>query len=150
MTLLRFFIISILFIAGLSSFTLIPPNTEYSTVQVKITDIRNKTGNFVLGFYKDSESFSKREPFMRKEVAKSNYKDGVVFFELSLPTGNYGIALLDDENKNGKIDYGFLLPIEGFGFSEYYHRGLSSPKYDNFDFNVTSSNKTVVIKMKYM
>ena len=143
-----FFLIAMLLMtAAISSFT---TNTQQATVQVKITDIRSAKGNFVLGFYKDNKSFAKREPFMRKKVEKNNLRNGVVSFNISLPAGTYGIALLDDENKNGKVDYGFLLPKEGFGFSDYYHRGLTAPKFEDFDFRVTSSSKTVVIKVKYM
>lgn len=145
----------IVFICSLSLLTLLsafmsPTLEENPTVEVVVTDIRNAKGNLVMGFYKDSKSFSKREPFMSKIVEKTTMKNGVVKFKLSLPTGTYGIALLDDENKNGKADYGFLLPIEGFGFSDYYHTGIMAPTFDDFDFSVGNTNKSVTVKLKYM
>ena len=142
---LSFAVMGLILLGLMSSFYYSNP-----ILDVKITDVRNAKGNFVLGFYKDEKSFNKREPFMRKQVDKTNLKNGVVHFKLTMPPGTYGIALLDDENKNGKMDYGFLLPTEGFGFSEYFHKGLSSPKFESFDFNMASANKTVVIKVKYM
>lgn len=133
----------------LSSFSK-PVLDENPTIEVVVTDIRNGKGNLVMGFYKDSKSFSKRAPFMSKVVEKTTMKNGTVKFTLTLPAGTYGIALLDDENKNGKADYGFLLPIEGFGFSDYYHTGLLAPTFSDFDFKVASSSKSVTVKLKYM
>lgn len=121
-----------------------------ATIEVVVTDIRNSKGNLVMGFYKDSKSFSKREPFMSKVVGKTTMKNGVVKFTISLPPGTYGIALLDDENKNGKADYGFVLPIEGFGFSDYYHRGILAPTFTDFDFKLGTVDKRVTVKLKYM
>jgi len=121
-----------------------------STFEITITNIRSTQGEFVLGFYKDNKSFSKREPFMNKTIKKTKLKDGVVRYRMSLPTGTYGIALLDDENNNGKVDYGFLLPKEGFGFSDYYHRGLTAPSFDKFAFDLPTGGTTVKIKVKYM
>lgn len=121
-----------------------------STIEVVVTDIRNSKGNLVMGFYKDSKSFSKRQPFMSKVVEKTRMRNGVVKFKISLPPGTYGIALLDDENRNGKADYGFVLPIEGFGFSDFYHRGILAPTFTDFDFKLGTADKTVTVKLKYM
>lgn len=124
--------------------------SDEAIVEIKITDVRTTTGSFVLGFYKDNDTFTKRTPYMRKKIEKTTQKNGMVVYNLSMPAGTYGIALLDDENQNGKMDYGFILPLEGFGFSDYFHKGLSSPSFQDFDFTVGGSNKSVVIKVKYM
>lgn len=124
--------------------------TDEAIVEIKITDIRSTKGSFVLGFYKDNETFTKRTPYMRKKIEKTTQKNGIVVYNLAMPSGTYGIALLDDENQNAKMDYGFLLPLEGFGFSDYYHKGLSAPSFHDFDFTVGTTNKAVVIKVKYM
>lgn len=62
---------------------------------------------------------------------------------------NMGIALQDDENSDMKLDMGWLLPKEGHAFSDYYHSTmLRKPVYEDFDFFI-SSNKKVVMKMRY-
>jgi uncharacterized protein (DUF2141 family) len=44
---------------------------------------------------------------------------------------------LDDENSTGKMEYNmFGIPREGFGFSNYYHKGLLKPHFDAFSFSV--------------
>ena len=59
---------------------------------------------------------------------------------------------MDDENFNGKMDYNFIgIPKEGFGFSNYYHSGLTKPKLKSFAFEVIENKNTKVeVKMKYM
>jgi uncharacterized protein (DUF2141 family) len=37
---------------------------------------------------------------------------------------NMQLILLHDENKNGKIDKGFILPKEGIGFSNFQSIGF--------------------------
>lgn len=143
------FIFSLSLLSLLSAF-MKPTLDANPTIEVVVTDIRNAKGNLVMGFYKDSKSFSKREPFMSKVVDKKTMKNGTVKFVINLPAGTYGVALLDDENKNGKADYGFLLPIEGFGFSDYYHTGILAPTFNDFDFKVGSTDKSVTVKLKYM
>ena len=50
------------------------------------------------------------------------------------------------------MDYNFLgIPKEGFGFSNYYHTGLTKPKLNSFAFEVLENKNTKVeVKMKYM
>ncbi len=36
-----------------------------------------------------------------------------------IPQVKYAINIIHDENSNGKIDMGFLLPKEGIGFSNF-------------------------------
>ena len=66
-----------------------------------------------------------------------------------LPAGQYAIASLDDENSNGKMDYRFLLPAEGCGFSNYRHKGIKKPRFDDFDFELTQNNSLIRVEMQY-
>lgn len=120
------------------------------TLRVKVTDLRSAKGSLLIGLYKDQATFSKQKPYLSRKIEKSKLRNGGVNFTLSLPIGTYGVTLLDDENGNGKCDYGFFLPKEGFGFSDYYHRGLSSPKFDDFGFRLLKDDQSVVVKVKYM
>lgn len=123
---------------------------QASTLKVKVKGLRSDKGYILIGLYKDQSTFKKREPYLSKKYSKKTLRNGELFFNLTLPSGTYGVTLLDDENSNGKCDYGFLLPKEGFGFSNYYHRGLSSPRFEDFDFNLTKDEQTIVVKVKYM
>jgi len=87
---------------------------------------------------------------MIKTVSKSQASGGKLTVSYDLKPGTYGIAILDDENSNGKMDYGMVLPKEGFGFSDYYHTGMSSPTFDKFDFTLKNENRSVQIKVRYL
>jgi uncharacterized protein (DUF2141 family) len=57
---------------------------------------------------------------------------------------------LHDENKNGVIDKGFILPIEGIGFSNYETIGFSNrPSFEIASF-LLYNDKTIKIKMIYL
>lgn len=73
-----------------------------------------------------------------------------MFYELTgFSPGTYGVALLDDEDSDTKMDYGLVMPKEGFGFSDYYHTGWSSPKFDDFKFEL-NGNKSIKIQIRYL
>lgn len=122
-------------------------------VVVKVTNIRSNAGDIKLGVYPNQQTYEDDKPILKKFISKANIKDGVVQGEVYLSPGTYGIALIDDENNNGKIDYGFILPNEGFGFSNYYFEGLSlsKPALKKFAFTVsTGQTINVTVKVRYM
>lgn len=121
------------------------------TLKISITGLRSNSGSVILGFYINDQSFEDEKPLFSKTESKA----GAVNHTLTLTytgikPGTYGVVLLDDENNNGKMDFGWLLPQEGYGFSNYYHTGLTKPKLTKFSFVVTEGSKTVEIKVKYM
>jgi len=121
------------------------------TLHINVTGIRNFSGNIRLAFYSNSQSFDDEKPFFIKTVPKKNILNGALKISYSdLKPGIYGIAILDDENKNEKMDYGWVLPKEGFGFSDYYHTGMTRPKFEQFDFVLKNEEKAVEIKIRYL
>lgn len=121
------------------------------TLTVHITDIRNQHGEIRLGFFTDQQSFSDEKPRYIKILSKKSMQAGsLTFVTDDIPKGRYGIALLDDENRNGVMDYRFLLPVEGFGFSGYYHKGLRKPSFERFAFNWDGTQKRVTIRVRYV
>lgn len=120
------------------------------TLTVKIPNIRNTKGWIQLQIYKDQSSFRAEEPWKQTHISKKNLSGSGLIYRLSgFSEGTYGLALLDDENKNMEMDYKWLMPIEGFGFSDYYHRGWSRPVFDDFKFKL-NNDKTVVMKIRYL
>ncbi|HKC68064.1 MAG TPA: DUF2141 domain-containing protein [Bacteroidia bacterium] len=121
------------------------------TLKINITGIRNTEGSICLAFYNTQESFGKEQPLFVKTISKKGLTNGVLSYTYTgLKAGTYGIAMMDDENNNAKMDYGLILPKEGFGFSNYYHTGMSRPTFDKFSFTVSNADKTIEIKVKYM
>lgn len=120
------------------------------TIKVIIKNLRNKDGRIQLDLYKNAQEYENRKGEYRAYVSKTDVKDGwVVYYFKNIPVGEYGLALFDDENSNGKIDYGWLMPKEGFGFGDYYHTKWSTPKFSDFKFQLTG-DKTVTMKVRYL
>ena len=85
-----------------------------------------------------------------KIYKKDEVKNGDLTIVLPAREGINGIAILDDENNNQKMEFGLIFPAEGFGFSNYFHSGMSKPKFSQFKFYVdpAKSNSTS-ITVKY-
>ena len=121
-------------------------------ISVIIKDIKTPNGQILMGIYKDDVSFDKEIAYKKVQAFKTKISNGTLVVEVKLEPGKYGISLMDDENFNGKMDYNFIgIPKEGFGFSNYYHTGLTKPKLKFFLFEVIENKNTKVeVKMKYM
>ena len=132
---------------------LLPATTlNAQDVEVIITGIRAEKGQIVIGVFRDNESFRKEESFLEKRFVKNGISNGEMRVKFSLEPGIYGLSLLDDENSDGKMEYNFArLPKEGFGFSDYYHTGLTRPKFDSFKFSIDQSKKrTITVRIRYL
>ena len=121
-------------------------------ISLTIKDIKTSNGQILMGIYKDDVSFDKEIAYKKVQAFKTKISNGTLVVEVKLEPGKYGISLMDDENFNGKMDYNFIgIPKEGFGFSNYYHSGLTKPKLKSFLFEVIENKNTKVeVKMKYM
>ena len=65
--------------------------------------------------------------------------------------GRYAIALLHDENDNGKADRALgMMPKEGYGFSRDAKVRMGPPKFDEAAFEVGSKPVNQTIRMRYM
>ena len=119
-------------------------------VEVVIEGVRSKKGKLVIAIFKDQESFEKRTPIKKVVLNKSEIKRNEIVFTIS--PGTYGISVLDDENDNNIMDYNFFgMPKEGFGFSNYFHKGLSKPHFDSFQFEIIDGMiKKIDILIRYM
>lgn len=123
---------------------------EKHKVVVEVTNLRNAEGSVRIGVYTDDRSFKEKQPYLKKSFDKTSVKNGRLKIELLLPKGTYGVALLDDENNNGEMDYGWVMPEEGFGFSNYWHTGMTKPDMEQFSFKVGATFELEKIKVKYL
>ncbi|HOD87971.1 MAG: DUF2141 domain-containing protein [Bacteroidota bacterium] len=122
------------------------------SITFNITGIQKAIGRIHLGFFTNEKDYKIEKPTINKYISKKDLKNGKITVRFDdIPAGTYGVCLLDDENENGKMDYSFFIPQEGFGFSNYYHKGMSKPKFDSFKFDLDSGvHKVVEIKIRYM
>ena len=105
---IQFLIVAALVLIS-SAFTVKPPPTTYS-ISVKITNIRNKKGKIQLQLYRSQKAFKAQTPYKTYRLSKKDVKAKTLNFKITgLAPNHYGLALLDDENSNKKMDYGLVL-----------------------------------------
>jgi len=144
-------IITLLFIfLSLPIFTLSGQDGKYA-VTVKVENLRNSKGVVQFSLYNEDGTLpdEKYERYMKKQIGKIvNGSSSITFTDI--PKGIYAVNILHDENSNGKIDKGILLPVEGIGFSNYDSIGLTNrPDFSGASFTV-DSNMKIDIKIIYM
>ncbi len=122
---------------------------QMHSITVHVTNLKSNKGQLVISVFSNQTQFKNEKPIKSYTVKKSNVKAGKLKTLITLPPGTYGIALLDDENSNKKMDYRGPFPLEGFGFGDYYHRGMMRPVFSDFSFTL-SANKSLVAKMRYL
>ena len=129
-----------------------PKHISLVDIEITVKNIKTQKGKILIGIFKDNASFDKGKPFKSVQSSKESMKNGVLTIKTQLEAGIYGASLLDDENNNTKMDYNFIgVPKEGFGFSNYYHKGFSKPKFQTFQFEVKEAVSTKIdMAIRYM
>jgi uncharacterized protein (DUF2141 family) len=124
-------------------------DSTYS-ITITVTNIRNKKGFLRFKFYDDATAFPHDLGFLRIIVPKTKVENGTMTVTYHGFDSRYmGIALLDDEDGDMKLDFGWIFPSEGHAFSDYNHTSLLvRPTYADFRF-LLKGNKKVMMKMKY-
>ncbi|EMS77414.1 DUF2141 domain-containing protein [Desulfotignum phosphitoxidans] len=135
------------------SFSEATPEETYS-LTVKSVGFRNSEGEILFALYNKDGSIpdEKYKNYFKKGVSQIDKNGTATFIFTDLPKGSYAVNILHDENKNGKIDKKFLLPIpsEGIGFSNYESIGMSDrPNFSKASFLVKSDMEKV-IKVIYL
>ncbi|MBS1632455.1 MAG: DUF2141 domain-containing protein [Bacteroidetes bacterium] len=125
--------------------------TETYTLTVKVENLRNSKGVVQFALYNKDNSIPDEDykKYYQLEKAKIvNGKSEITF--KNLPKGKYAVNILHDENNNGKVDKGFLLPKEGIGFSNYQSIGLrNKPNFSKASFEL-NADKTIDVTVIYM
>jgi uncharacterized protein (DUF2141 family) len=142
-----------LFIATLLtiSFTEIAQAESTTSLTVVVNGIRNQTGEICLRVYNSEKGFP--------DNAKSEVKSGCTKITgnsikqvfSGLKSGNYAVAVVDDQNGDHKLNKDFFgIPEEGFGISRNPIVSISTgtPKFKNASFKV-DKNTTINIFLKY-
>jgi uncharacterized protein (DUF2141 family) len=120
-------------------------------LSLEVTGIRNTKGHIRVAVFTDEVQFRKEQPLNSIIFDKSQLIDNKMDeLIVNLNPGIYGIAVLDDENDNGKLDYKLIIPCEGIGFSCFEHK-LRKPDFDDFSFELKDGfPRKLKIRIKYI
>jgi uncharacterized protein (DUF2141 family) len=74
---------------------------------------------------------------------------GTLMFD-NLPSGTYALALIHDENGNGKLDTMMGIPKEGFGFSKNPAIRFGPPSFKSASVAIVAGKTDETVKVKYL
>ncbi|MXV38137.1 DUF2141 domain-containing protein [Flavobacteriaceae bacterium Ap0902] len=121
--------------------------SQTAKINIEVDGITNNQGNIGIALYNNANDFTIKE----YRATKVKAKQGKVYAAFDeIPAGEYGIAILHDENKNDKMDFNMIgIPKEDYGFSNNPAIVLSKPKFKEVAFPVKKGeSKKVKIKLK--
>ncbi len=106
-----------------------------ATVDVNVGTFRNTKGWLGCRLYSSATGFPKEPTSREQRVAITA---GIVRCTFTnVPAGTYAVAVMHDENGNGKLDSNFLgIPTEGYGVSNNHTHAMSAPTWDESKFEL--------------
>lgn len=120
-------------------------------IDVKIPNIKNSTGTIACALFESPEGFPNEFLQSATNIMMMKIRDTkarCIF--LDIPPGTYALAVIHDENMDGKLDTNFLgVPTEGYGFSSGAEAGLSAPSFEAASFSYDGQNLDLTIRLSY-
>jgi len=120
-------------------------------LDVTITNIRHSEGRLHLAIFDNDCDYNKENPVLTKHIDKDTLLCDTAQIEIPITPGTYALSVLDDEDGDGKLRFSFWgIPREGFGFSNYIHKGSRKPHFNDFSFSVHENERVaILVQMKY-
>ena len=120
-------------------------------IHVKILSIRNSTGAVACALFESPAGFPTEFLHSATNIMMIKIKDTQARCDFeNIPPGRYALAVIHDENMNGKLDTNRLgIPTEGYGFSNDAKALMSAPSFDAASFPYDGRNLELTISLNY-
>jgi len=120
-----------------------------TSLRLEVSALRNARGTLNCRLFTEPASFPDGEGARTVRAAITGNPVSCAFDDL--PPGTYAVAVVHDENGNGKLDRNFLgIPTEGYGVSNNRTYAASSPKWEESRFTVAAREPAVLrISLRY-
>lgn len=121
-----------------------------SELIVYVRGLRNAKGQVAAALYNSAKGFPDKGGEITGKVTR--VKDGQARLTFKgLKPGTYAVAVLHDENKNGKMDFNFVgLPVEGYGFSNNASAPFGPPSFQAASFKLKVTKGQISIDANYL
>jgi uncharacterized protein (DUF2141 family) len=119
-------------------------------VSATVTGLRSDKGQVLACLTAKAAAFPKceKDPVARLLIVPADKQVELDFGPV--PSGDYAIALIHDENANGRLDKRLMMPREGFGFSRNAPVGFGPPSFGTAAFSVGPDPEHQSIRMRYL
>lgn len=149
-------VLTLLFAAG-SAVALAAPTGDLSArpagtqVLVEVTNMRNHDGVVRACMTRDAHRFPRCQDSAQGYSVVVPAGEAATLRFTDVVPGTYAIALLHDENENGKADRVLgMMPREGFGFSNDAPVNMGPPAFSEAAITVGAASQRQTIRMRYM
>lgn len=121
-----------------------------ASIDLAITNLRSDKGDVLVCLSANPKYFPDcGKDAKARKLKISAAQAGTVEIDGVKP-GTYAVALIHDENANGKMDMRLFLPREGFGFSRNPKIGMGPPKFESAKFTVGAQDAHYAVRMNYI
>lgn len=120
-------------------------------IHVKILNIRNSTGTVACALFESPAGFPIEYLRSATNIMVIKIRDTQARCDfLDIPPGTYALAVIHDENTNGKFDTNWMgVPTEGYGFSNDAKGWLGAPSFSAASFQYDGQNLELTISLHY-
>ena len=120
-------------------------------IHVKILGIKNSTGAVACALFESPVGFPTEFLHSATNIMVIKIRDTQAHCDfLDIPSGTYALAVIHDENMDGKLDTNLLgVPREGYGFSNDAKALLGAPSFDAASFPYDGQNLDLTIRLNY-
>lgn len=143
----RFFLLPILLLVAVTVISQVKNNG----LSINITGLHSNKGHVLISLFKDGNGYpDEAAKAIRTAKVSITNKSTVISFS-GIPSGNYAIAILHDENDDEKMNTNFLgIPKEGYGFSNNAIGTFGPPSFSKASFQYAANQgKVIHIRAKY-
>ena len=142
--------LTVLVLANFPTFAL-AQSSSCPGIHVQILNSRNSTGTVDCALFDAPEGFPIEvlRSATNVMVIKVRHTQARCDFA-DIPPGTYALAVIHDENTNGKLDTHWLgIPTEGYGFSNDAKGLLGAPSFAAASFIYDGQNLELTISLQY-
>ncbi|ATW04414.1 hypothetical protein CHN51_13385 [Sphingorhabdus sp. YGSMI21] len=121
-----------------------------ASIDLEISGLRSEKGNVLVCLSANPKYFPdcSKDKQARKLKVSAGKAEAIQIADVK--PGTYAVALVHDENANGKMDLRLFLPREGFGFSRNPKIGMGPPKFKSAQFTIGTDDARYAVRMKYI
>ncbi len=108
-------------------------NSYAQELVLKVENLKNQEGQLIITLFSSSQDFLKNPVYERYVTLEDRAELRLVLNDV--PTGEYALCIVHDQNKNGDIDTNFLkIPKESYGFSHNPKSKFGPPPFERAKF----------------
>lgn len=128
-----------------------PAVAGQGTLHIQVDGLRSDQGKVRISLFSSADGFP-GQTAKAIQLVEAEIRSKTAVAEITgVAFGSYALALIHDENNNGRMDGNFIgMPTEGVGTSNNPKPLFGPPSYQDAEFQHQSSMTELTITMRYL